>query len=437
MTPSISASQPANEHGQPHPQVSPVSDASTTDSLQESDLPEIQKLIRQFDKRSAPTENTRDASTPWACSTDASDGDYHPTVLVKTPESSCNSSDEETESEGDKRSCFYVRRADYYGGTFAWPCTYSPTITQPPPPYFLCPWPELSASDTPQSSNRDAASMPFPFLRLPTELRFEIYSRLLPLKVSITPFPINELLCRLPWALTSLSSHLHDEVLSALYRTATVVIWTKTDRTFRGTHRQAYYAWLKELDEGNASMIKHIVIDEMFSVKKVEKDLPHIIDQDSGEQHFDADGSVPCCDLGFNCRDPCPDPHCIKYDMDLKKISTVIVPTNSGNWELKWIWEFDVDKILRIGAIITVLDEAPAEVAQGLGKETIKRVVRAACGVEIEKVGRKNPGEGGDENRLEIVEQEVWPSEIHPDSRADFRQRVRDTPVRLPRANGA
>ena len=150
------------------------------------------------------------------------------------------------------------------------------------PHYFLCPWPKPEDPEVRQTSNQHTTSGAFPFLRLPPKLRFNVYDRLLPSKVSIIPFPPDECTNRLPWALSSLSPELHRDILPALYLSATVVIWTRNERTFRGTHRQAYRAWLGELDEGAASMIQHVIIDEIFSVRKLDGDVHSIVDENPG-----------------------------------------------------------------------------------------------------------------------------------------------------------
>ncbi|KAL8875755.1 MAG: hypothetical protein Q9198_005930 [Flavoplaca austrocitrina] len=195
-----------------------------------------------------------------------------------------------------------------------------PTMTQDPPRYFLCPWPESQELEAPQIPNLDAMSLPSLLFKLPPEIRFNVYDRLLPSKVSIIPFPPDERTNRLPWALSSLSPELHQDVLPALYRSVTVVVWTKNQGTLRGTHRQAYRAWLAELDDGAASMIKHLNVDEIFSVRKLEGDIQPIPDGNCGVELFDADEPTPCCDLGFNCSDVCSSPYCSKYDMDLTNV---------------------------------------------------------------------------------------------------------------------
>ena len=111
-----------------------------------------------------------------------------------------------------------------------------------------------------------------------------------------------------------------------------------------------------------------------------------------GAQLFDADEPIPCCELGFNCSDACSDPYCSKYGIDLKNISTMGVSTKSGNWELKWIWEFDVDKQDRLVDMLLVLEAIPANLQPGFGKEGIKCLVTAACGVEIKEV-KSNTGD--------------------------------------------
>ncbi|KAL9037594.1 MAG: hypothetical protein Q9180_003631, partial [Flavoplaca navasiana] len=415
--------QPTDEHEQAHPHESPISDTITTVPLPQPYISAVQEPVYQPDRRSTTIEDDQNESHFWECSTNRSDCDHHTTVLTKCSESLKNSSDEEAESDDDESQYLHDRHADHYGGTRGWPFSYSllpRTTIQDPPPYFLCPWPEPQELEAPQTPNLDTMSLPSLLFKLPPEIRFNVYDRLLPSKVSIIPFPPDERINRLPWALSSLSPELHQDVLPALYRSVTVVVWTKNEGTFRGTHRQAYRAWLAELNDGAASMIKHLIIDEIFSVRKLEGDIQPIPDGNCGVKLFDADEPTPCCNLGFNCSDVCSSPYCSKYDMDLTNVYTMGVSTRSGNWELKWIWEFDVDKMDRLVAMILVLGDIPANSKSGLGKKAIRGLVRAACCVEVESVRKEGSGE--------VFEKEIWPKKIYPHSWAWMTQRIRRQP---------
>lgn len=382
----------------------------------------MQPLKHQPDRCSTLITEDEDDSHFWEGSGEAS-YDHDPSTVVRKLDASEDSSGEGegSDSESDTNTYIYVRGSEYYGGTRGWPFTSFPATNQHSPPYFLFPWPE---PDEPRTSANPCQLTPSgvsSFLRLPPEIRFNVYDRLLPSKISIIPFPPDERTNRLPWALSSLSPEMYQDALPVLYRSVTVVIWTKNERTFRGTtHRQAYRAWLAELSEGEASMIKSIVIDETFSVRKLSDDTFPIQNENPGVKLFDADEPTACCEFRLNCSDTCSDAYCSKYDMDLTNVNTIGVSTKSGNWELKWIWEFDVDKQDRLVAMILVLEDIPANLKMGLGKEAIKGLVRAACGVEVENF-RKDGSE-------QIYEKEVWPKKIYPHSWAWMRHRIRRQP---------
>ena len=384
-------------------------------------MPDVQPPLHQAETCSNAITEDEDESHFCECTTEALySHDLSTVVRTLDPSEDSSGEGDDIESEEDANSYVYVRENDYYGGTRGWPFTSFPTINQHSPFYFLFPWPEPDESRTSPTPCRLTPSGTSSFLRLPPEIRFNVYDRLLPSKVSIIPFPLDEHTNRLPWALSSLSPEMYEDALPVLYRSVTVVIWTKNEWTFRGTHRQAYQAWLAEIDNGAASMIKNLIIDEIFSVRKLEGDIQPATDEDSSVQLFDIDEPTPCCEFGFKCSDTCSDPYCSKYDVDLKNVNTMGVSTSSGNWEIKWIWEFDVDKSDRLAAMMLVLGEIPARLKTGLGKEAIKGLVRAACGVEVETI-RREGSEG-------VFENEVWPKRIYPHSWAWMRQRIRRQP---------
>ncbi|KAL8695641.1 MAG: hypothetical protein Q9201_008001 [Fulgogasparrea decipioides] len=96
------------------------------------------------------------------------------------------------------------------------------------------------------------------FLKLPLELRQQIYRHLLPSAVKISQHrPIWERLYH-PWALTYVCRQIRHEVLVYFYSTATFCL-DLLDRN-GGKTREAYIDWMDSLDPDLAARIKKMVI---------------------------------------------------------------------------------------------------------------------------------------------------------------------------------
>ncbi|KAL8723881.1 MAG: hypothetical protein Q9181_007108 [Wetmoreana brouardii] len=96
------------------------------------------------------------------------------------------------------------------------------------------------------------------FLKLPLELRQQIYSHLLPTAVKISQHrPIWERLYH-PWALAYVCRQIRHEILAYFYSTATICLDLLDIN--RGNTQKAYIDWMESLDPDLAARIKKLVI---------------------------------------------------------------------------------------------------------------------------------------------------------------------------------
>ncbi|KAL8995097.1 MAG: hypothetical protein Q9169_005106 [Polycauliona sp. 2 TL-2023] len=182
--------------------------------------------------------------------------------------------------------------------------------------------------------------------------------------------------------------------------------------------------WLEELDEGAGWLIKHIIINQDFEVKK---SVRPIEDKDPGKQSSEAIHSRQCCQYGLHCHDPCK--HALPVmDMDLKHVKTRSIHTGTINWAISWVWTCDLlDQAPRIEAMVEVVQDTAIDTAAGMGKEVIKKLVRAACDVTVKSVTSVTTQDGVE--HVETIEEEIWPKPAPPsNSKSWLRQRIRDYP---------
>ncbi|KAL8834895.1 MAG: hypothetical protein Q9170_003537 [Blastenia crenularia] len=125
----------------------------------------------------------------------------------------------------------------------------------------------------------------FPFLRLPPELRIQIYNYILPTQVIISqPRPCYEKSCH-PWALANICRSVRDEYLTTFYSRARFFIHLR-DRG-RAQLREAYYDWIFDLDPYLADLIKHLVVYRVAEVEPaMDIDRTFRVDLDHAEDWF-------------------------------------------------------------------------------------------------------------------------------------------------------
>ncbi|KAL8715667.1 MAG: hypothetical protein Q9225_006334 [Loekoesia sp. 1 TL-2023] len=109
-------------------------------------------------------------------------------------------------------------------------------------------------------------SQTFPFLRLPSELRVQVYNYILPAQAKISrPRPDLEE-SQHQWALAKVCRHIRNEFLSTFYsRVPLIVDLSDGDRA---KSYEAYHDWIVTLDENLAALVRYLVIDAEIEVER-------------------------------------------------------------------------------------------------------------------------------------------------------------------------
>ncbi|KAL8642185.1 MAG: hypothetical protein Q9226_008536, partial [Calogaya cf. arnoldii] len=141
----------------------------------------------------------------------------------------------------------------------------------------------------------------------------------------------------------------------------------------------AYQDWISELDEKFAAMIKHLIIDRDFEVRKVDEHGFSAEDGGSGTSMPKGIETTLRCYEGVECPGPC-DHHPLP---GLRvRVNRKVIRTSTVTWELRWVENGDLDRLRRAETMVGILQESTSIGATGLGKEAVKRLVRAASDVE-------------------------------------------------------
>ncbi|KAI4269416.1 MAG: hypothetical protein LQ337_007296, partial [Flavoplaca oasis] len=223
--------------------------------------------------------------------------------------------------------------------------TYPILLPHPFHPLHIIPKPPNPSSQHPVPT--------FPFLALPTELRLQIYSHILPTSVRISPARPNLEKSMHPWALTFVSRKIREEVLTTLYaKTEFHLQFHGKGSTVLGIEsmESAYEAWITNLDPELGRLIQHITIDRDVKIQKKanwRKTHRLIADEDVYYGHFR--------ELHHRSRGRC----------------TVDV---IGKWEVRWRDE-DLRRV-KARAVLRVLGCIEEQKkGMGLGKEGIRALV--------------------------------------------------------------
>ncbi|KAL8908798.1 MAG: hypothetical protein Q9171_005298 [Xanthocarpia ochracea] len=230
-------------------------------------------------------------------------------------------------------------------------------------PYSHSTWPVFLKAPAPCTEKVHTSA--FPFLRLPAELRNQIYSCLLPTTVRISPVrPNYEKIVR-TWSTASVCRQLRYEFLSRLYSTATFHVYTTaTLRLQLRSLKEAYEAWFEQLDEELGSLLGQVVFGQDMEVRRKGRGMKGWRPDLKADEYMYSSGP------------PIPD------------WRETAVKDEIGNWEILWRDSKPPDtKRKRILRIVKAIDSQQSTNSQaattGLGKEGIRRLVAAYNDTEV------------------------------------------------------
>ncbi|KAL8816922.1 MAG: hypothetical protein Q9223_004151 [Gallowayella weberi] len=209
----------------------------------------------------------------------------------------------------------------------------------------------------------------FPFLSLPAELRFHVYSYLLPTSVLISaPRPAYEKSAR-PWAIASVSRQLRLEALSYVYLNATFhIAWFDLD---------AYMYWINELDDHLGWLLNNMVLYGYLEIERLgrRKRIPK-------QPYPEYPDAIRNPVMGYL-------PARFKY-LDDGTVCKRDIEEHCGDWCVRWmetaaeyegdgIWSF----IEALRDIVSQRRENGGSEGPGLGAKAIVRLVEATFDKEV------------------------------------------------------